>query len=503
MTFVSVNPKRGTAVDETSFQQLLAAAYVVQQHNDSLRTRESRLETKRVLAEIAEIQSLAAADNLDTSGVARLIADRLRKMTDAAGVSVSLVTDGFLDCAAESGEPARIPGSSLASHSLVATERLKAGQVFESDDAQKDIRLDTTLCGELKTGSLVAAPITHFGEISGLIEIRWDRAKAFQEGDISACRSMAVLMGSLLERGDRKAESPPAAEADLFQPGGSESLGETKASLKVEPTSNPLEPHEAGMSETPVLKAGDLADHCRVCGKPFRADEAFCGQCSMPRVAAAPAEGMQSKWASLWYMQQAHDTLQPRNSDALFEAPSFNPSKAQPRVKESALLSPQKPEPVRSLWTTPGEKEARSAAAPVVTEDASPYRAADREDAASVVARVSQTVGRWGRQTILIAVSSVVIFLILSVAWALSPAPGNGQITRFESVLVELGLAEAPTKPVLSVGRADAQVWVDVHTALYYCEGSDLYGKTPEGRFTTQREAQQDQFQPASQTPCP
>jgi hypothetical protein len=76
-------------------------------------------------------------------------------------------------------------------------------------------------------------------------------------------------------------------------------------------------------------------------------------------------------------------------------------------------------------------------------------------------------------------------------------------MTRFESLLVELGLAELPGHNTTGVtGRPEARVWVDVHTALYYCEGSDLYGKTPEGRFATQRDAQQDQFQPASQAPC-
>ena len=74
--------------------------------------------------------------------------------------------------------------------------------------------------------------------------------------------------------------------------------------------------------------------------------------------------------------------------------------------------------------------------------------------------------------------------------------------TRLESILIELGLAEVPSSPPPTFGDPDARVWVDVHTGLYYCEGSELYGKTPEGRFTTQREAQQDQLQPASEVAC-
>ena len=51
-------------------------------------------------------------------------------------------------------------------------------------------------------------------------------------------------------------------------------------------------------------------------------------------------------------------------------------------------------------------------------------------------------------------------------------------------------------------GNPDTKVWVDVHTALYYCPGADLYGKTATGKYTTQREAQLDQFQPAYRRTC-
>ena len=79
-----------------------------------------------------------------------------------------------------------------------------------------------------------------------------------------------------------------------------------------------------------------------------------------------------------------------------------------------------------------------------------------------------------------------------------SPRPN---LSLFEKMLVNLGLAEAPPTPVY-LGNPNARVWVDLHTALYYCSGSDLYGKTPGGKFTTQRDAQLDQFEPAARKNC-
>jgi hypothetical protein len=71
----------------------------------------------------------------------------------------------------------------------------------------------------------------------------------------------------------------------------------------------------------------------------------------------------------------------------------------------------------------------------------------------------------------------------------------------FDRILVKLGLAEAPDPPQYR-GNPRTQVWVDLQTALYYCPGTDLYGKTPKGRFSSQRDAQLDQFEPAYRKAC-
>lgn len=82
-----------------------------------------------------------------------------------------------------------------------------------------------------------------------------------------------------------------------------------------------------------------------------------------------------------------------------------------------------------------------------------------------------------------------------------SPTLSQPSLSLWERALVRLGLAELPEEPPL-VGNPSVQVWIDQHTALYYCPGSELYGKTADGRFTTQRDAQMDQFEPAARAYC-
>jgi hypothetical protein len=99
-----------------------------------------------------------------------------------------------------------------------------------------------------------------------------------------------------------------------------------------------------------------------------------------------------------------------------------------------------------------------------------------------------------------VAVSTVAMVWVLSA----TPAPGaqrKPQLRPWERAMISLGLAEAPEPPPKH-GNPNISVWVDPKTALYYCVGEELYGKAPGGHLATQREAQLDQFEPASRAAC-
>jgi len=99
--------------------------------------------------------------------------------------------------------------------------------------------------------------------------------------------------------------------------------------------------------------------------------------------------------------------------------------------------------------------------------------------------------------------AAVILLLVVLSGWGTPPRYHNGKnpLSLGDRLLISLGLAEAPSAPAYN-GNPNTQVWVDLHTALYYCPGSDLYGKTPGGKFTTQRDAQLDQFEPAARKSC-
>jgi hypothetical protein len=546
-------------LDEGSFQQLLAAAYVVQQHNDGLGAKDPAQSTSSVLSEIAEIQSLVRAGGFDLNAAARLTIERLQKITKADRAYIFILNNGALDCIAEAGPIAAQARNCCVADSIIANEKLKSGELFQSSDAQRDPFLNTSLYQG--TGSLIASPIHRFDQFAGAIELRSTRVNAFREGDARAASLMSGLMSSLFERTAR-AESrekisithgPQVAAAGpvTTTPGGnfedSSSLPDHSENSQIQPGDHPrvlpvempgqdrLEPWRSdqaspakSVAENDLPAAGiDLPSECRVCGRPFGADEAFCGQCSMPRLAGAPSEDLQSKWASMWYMQKAHENQQKappaRNLNLrpsgqimppLPRAPVdptvrvwHVPEPATRRNSESAPIQPSGIKPVahdESLFFFDSEEEN-----PTPTRRTSdfPGEAANMPEAADGDQDLLQSTWHavWVRTRrrhatlALTAVGLLLVFMMLAV-W---PSSKNSQLTWFQSVLVELGLAEVPAHTPVFAGSPDVRVWVDVHTALYYCQGSDLYGKTPGGHFATQHEAQQDEFEPATRVACP
>jgi hypothetical protein len=520
LTLLDQRAKRKPALDEPDFQQLLAAAYVLQQHNDSLRAKRSRLDTGWILNQVTKTQSLLRAGGLVPEAAAKLIAERLRAMTDAAGVSISLTSDGYLHCVAESGAAARVPGGSLASNSLVATERLRNGKVFHSADAHQDLRLDGAICRELGVRALLAIPIQQSGQIVGLAEVRWNEADAFHECDVRTGQLLAALVTEVLDRGAGSRISPagkpqPSPEVAPSELAAADSVASPEADDGwAQPADEPVA--EATPLNSPAHSSSDpkpptdaLAAQCRVCGRPFRANEAFCGNCSMPRVTGAAWEGLQSKWASLWYMQQAHEVLEEREEEtgeSQVEAFNIEPQSPDDVAQRDEKGGENKETLPESVW-----RRAQKAVEPTRPTQESVGTMPWTQDSFAAPSWDDAIRAAWGRAQGKLrlrmrrrdAVTAMVaLALLVLVVWAW-PTAASPHLTWFESVLVKLGVAQVPHRaPTAPTGNPDVRVWVDMHTALYYCPGSSLYGKTPGGQFEMQHDAQQDRFEPATGAVC-
>jgi hypothetical protein len=54
----------------------------------------------------------------------------------------------------------------------------------------------------------------------------------------------------------------------------------------------------------------------------------------------------------------------------------------------------------------------------------------------------------------------------------------------------------------LGTGNPDVKVWVNTNSGTYHCSGTRWYGKTKEGEYMTQKQAQEKGYRPAHNNPC-
>jgi hypothetical protein len=109
---------------------------------------------------------------------------------------------------------------------------------------------------------------------------------------------------------------------------------------------------------------------------------------------------------------------------------------------------------------------------------------------------------RFRRADVYLGVAIFVAAFALLWPAAGSTRPVTPTLSTWDRALIALGIAEAPAPEVHLQGDPSIQVWIDPHTALYYCPGEEQYGKAANGHYSTQREAQMDRFEPAGRSAC-
>ncbi len=97
---------------------------------------------------------------------------------------------------------------------------------------------------------------------------------------------------------------------------------------------------------------------------------------------------------------------------------------------------------------------------------------------------------------------TAIVVAALALLWPAAGSPRRAALSPWERALVASGIAEAPAPAIHLQGDPGIEVWVDPHSALYYCPGEEQYGKTADGRLSSQHDAQMDRFEPAGRSAC-
>ncbi len=549
----------GPVLDEATFQKLLAAAYVLQEHHDRTQETEST-GTKAdnpdadsdtsILAQIVETQHEIQSNHLDLPSTSKLVAERILKISGAQGAAIGIVHEDELVYQAGSGTLSGQTNRSARREATLSASTLLHDIILRCTNAGTDFRVNPEITKRFGIGSFISVPIFHSGKTSGALELVFAKTDAFHDQDVRTCQLMAGLVTETLTR--------------TTEEGWRKGLAAERASMLE--VLEKIKPQLARLANTPeaalTLSKGDSEPptifeegKCQNCGGEMAAGEAFCGSCGMSR-ASTSRNDLQSKWATLWNLRRATEALETSPEAAedsvLKEAGSEvwsgmtqefpPPAKSEDLDKPSQGVEQSAIEP-----PTPGsaqllESEAQTEKPPSESKALEEEKEVAKKSEPRVWFRsiavsppAVQLRGFWSKSGSFVrrhrgdlSLAGAFALFLITIVWAVSsdhpttsadsgnaasattPAPAKPKrkqappppkLSMFDEFLVSIGLAEAPSPPSYS-GNPNIPVWVDVHTALYYCPGSDLYGKTPQGKIASQHDAQMDQFEPASRKVC-
>lgn len=588
-------------LDEAAFQRLLGAAYVIQEHNESVQSQiTDPSEFKAAdLSEIAEAQNLIRARKLDLSAAAALVVERARKIARAQAAAVALNAASELTYIASTGEVAPAPRSTVPLDQCLSLECIRSNRPSSVSNLKNTQGLQAKFFLGRGVQSFVALPIRNGHEATGVLELYFTSAASTDPATLQACELLAGLLNGLAVStatastdktptptqsttpqtsspstiasttvSSNKAASVPAEGAPTPPPPptpvpiASSALDQLHAELDrmMEEEPNVL-PHPAAVSAPRPSASTAAIERCAKCGCPFDAQEAFCGLCGHPRqpvnkqkeAMLSPATTPLELERNLRRMDlpQKEENLPAELKEiiARFPEEQIKPNPSSILISSSAAANPvennkalaasltqqlggsqnqneplvrteEKPASVAPIEGQAVEVRASksSETQPAKTAGATPQWKSASETRAwlesvkiesakreSTKAAIAIPAKHWlveHRSNLYLAISALLLILVLFGVGIPASEQAKGHLGWFDSMLVSLGIAEAPTAPVY-LGNANAKVWVDVHTALYYCSDADAYGKTRDGKFETQRQAQQDQFEPAFNHPCP
>lgn len=502
------------------------------------------------LAQIVETQHYIQVRKLALDEAMSLVAERVMEITQAGGAAIGIVEKTNIHYRATAGLMTPTRGSAVPSDKSLSIPCVKTGQVFRCAEVHSEFLLDPEECRRRGIESMIAVPVFHDGGVVGCLELYYAAKGGFAEQDVHTCQLMAGLITEALARDEEitwkkslaTERAAMLAALEKLQPNLAALVGQAPTAKEtVAPNLSPREP-------SPQV--------CGKCGHTILGEEQFCGQCGSPRSSDYEPANMQSKVASLWQMQEAKkkdsSEMLAKDDEAREDLPddlnellikaSLTESGEEhvPELFKTSDASPTKP---LELSGTAGElnaeiengfpeeveepaKPPKEEAAVAITQE-KPALPANWSSAASARAFLEQLASTnrapslirfWNARRGDIYLAIAVILVVCVIRWGLwsghsvnatgTPNTAAAQhkspeanLSLFDRMLIDLGLADPPDTPE-DKGNPTVQVWIDTHTGQYYCPGADLYGKTPKGKFATQREAELDQFQPAYQKAC-
>ena len=163
-----------------------------------MHSAERRLDRLERLERVIHTQSLLVQADLDLDRYSQLVVDHLRELTGAQGVAVELVDGDDTRCTCVSGDCAPRLGARLPRATSLSGLCVRTAQVQCCEDCETDARVNREASRSIGVRSIICTPLFQSGVAIGVLKVFFDRAHAFDAGDVELLGLMAgTLAGAL------------------------------------------------------------------------------------------------------------------------------------------------------------------------------------------------------------------------------------------------------------------------------------------------------------------
>jgi TonB family protein len=150
------------------------------------------------------------------------VVEQAKAACRATGSAIALARDGEMIWRATSGANAPDLGVRVDTSSGLVAECLHTGQVQHCADTETDPRVNADACRWLGVRSMLMAPVTEDGVVSGILEVFSDRANAFSVDDLSTLLGLSnriVQHKKEMENGQlARIQALPVGESSVARP---------------------------------------------------------------------------------------------------------------------------------------------------------------------------------------------------------------------------------------------------------------------------------------------
>ncbi len=513
------------------------------------------------LAQIVATQHQIQIRNLGLEQTMSLVTERVIDIARASGAAIGMVDGKNVRYRAVAGSKTLKVGAEVRTEKALCLPCIRNGQVFRCADVDPEFLVDTQECRRRGIQSLIAVPIFHEGAVAGGLELYYPNQNGFTEQDIHTGQLMAGLVTEALARDEELTWKQSLANERAVM---LEALEKLKPNLSAIVDKEPEKSGVASQTSAGTYSCSKCGhklvsgeQFCGQCGTPRSGVDSPAAplppwpasEKNMPASTAAnivipdatPAhphptpsdeslpDSIEEEFPDLFGVPEP-SVEEASDAKELTAAP-VNPELPDDlsRELETGLILEDEPEKASAEDAKEESAEPAEPAEPEEVALVKTKQPADWSSAASAREFLEQVAGMQQRGALArfwetrrgdIYLAIAVILVACVVRWGIwsnhqvsaTNAPPNAaaghhkaapdaDLSLFDRLLISLGMAEEPETPE-DKGNPTTQVWIDQRTALYYCPGADLYGKTPKGKYAMQRDAQLDQYEPAYRKAC-